>query len=147
MSIGIASFGGKLVTYIPKPNGKKQRKYPICFNDWIFYKLVADTGCYLLSSLPYELKTDVSLDEYIFRTDKHNVKGHWEWENGTVRVLEIPSTFHEHCIGAIIKFLGASVIPVASTNSDLLFCGATSECLVGFLYVLYSGYVSITHHL
>ena len=132
MSIGTASFGGKLVTYIPKPNGKKQRKYPIRFNDWIFYKLVADTSCYLSSRLPYELKTDVSLDEYIFQTDKHNVKGLWEWENGTVRVIELPSRFHATCVGTIIKLLGASVHPVACTNFDLLFCGATSEYFVGF---------------
>ena len=147
MSNGTASFGGKLVTYIPKPNGRKQRKYPICFNDWIFYKLVADTGCYLLSSLPYELKTDVSFDEYIFRTDKHNVKGLWEWENGTVRVLEIPSKFHEVCVGTINGELYSALRLVKNTPSGFLFPGATSECLVGFLYVLYFGYVSITHHL
>ena len=70
MSNGTASFGGKLVTYIPKPNGKKQRKYSICFNDWIFYKLVAD-----ISFVCFQVyKTGVILNEYIFQTNKHNVK-------------------------------------------------------------------------
>ncbi|CAG8718622.1 13814_t:CDS:2, partial [Ambispora leptoticha] len=97
--------------------------------------LVADTGCYLSSSLPYELKTDVSLDEYIFRTDKHNVKGLWEWENGTVRVIELPSKFHEIYVGTIMKFLGASVLPVcfyyspSLTNSNKKGCEADGSII------------------
>ncbi|CAG8582896.1 7504_t:CDS:2 [Ambispora gerdemannii] len=78
------------------------------------------------ATLPYELKTGVSLDEYILKTDKYKVKGLWEWENGTVRVIELPSMFHETCVATIMKFLGASVLPVASTNSDLIFFGATT---------------------
>ena len=132
MSSGTASFGGKLVTYIPKPNGKKQRKYSICFNDWIFYKLVADTSCYLSSRLPYKLKTDVSLDEYIFQTDKYNVKGLWEWENRTVRVIELPSRFHEICVGTINGELYSALRLVQNTFSGFLFPGATSECLLVF---------------
>jgi len=66
----------------------------------------------------------VSLDEYIFQTDKHNVKGLWEWE--------VPSPFHETCVGAIMKNLCASILPVECTNSDLILYGSTSEYFVGF---------------
>ncbi|CAG8640347.1 7944_t:CDS:2 [Paraglomus brasilianum] len=78
------------------------------------------------ATLPYELKTDVSLDEYIFQTDKHNVKGLWEWENGTVRVIEIPSKFHEHCVSTINGELYSALRLVKNTPSGFLFPGATT---------------------
>ncbi|KAF0552453.1 hypothetical protein F8M41_021771 [Gigaspora margarita] len=53
------------------------------------------------ASLPYVLETDVTLDEYITKTDKYNVKGLWEWENGSVLVTEIPSKFYEICVATI----------------------------------------------
>ena len=86
----------------------------------------------------------MSLDEYIFQTDKHNVKGLWEWENGTVCVIEIPSKFHKHCIGTINGELYSALRLVKNTPSGFLFSGATSECFASFLY---ARYVSITHHL
>ena len=44
----------------------------------------------------------VTLDEYIFQTDKHNVKSHWEWENGTVRVIELPSDFYGKSVATVV---------------------------------------------
>ena len=60
---------------------------PIYFDNWIFYELIANISCYLLSRLPYELVTDITYDAYVEQTDKHNIHGFWEWEDGTVRVI------------------------------------------------------------
>src|SRR2546421_8060390 len=103
MSIITASFGEILVTFIPKLSGMRPRKSPICFDDSIFYKLVTDISCYLLPSLPYVLKTGVKLQEFIFQTDKHNVKGYWKWKNQTVCIVELSSSFHDNCVGAILE--------------------------------------------
>ena len=88
---------------------------------------MVDIDCYLLPSLPYELKTGVTLDEYIFQTDKHNVKGLWEWENGTVRVIELPSDFHGKSVGTIVGELTIAFQAVRYTLSGITFSEATSE--------------------
>ncbi|CAG8611396.1 16011_t:CDS:2, partial [Cetraspora pellucida] len=78
------------------------------------------------ATLPYVLKTGVTLDEYIEQTDKHNVHALWEWENGTVRVIELPSSYHEDCIGTIIRKLGVVFDAVSNTPFDVIFSGATT---------------------
>ncbi|CAG8500627.1 17618_t:CDS:2, partial [Acaulospora colombiana] len=78
------------------------------------------------ATLPYVLKTDVTLDEYIKRTDMHNVHALWEWEKGTVRVIELPSSFHEDCIATIIAKLGAIFDVVSATSVGIKFSGATT---------------------
>ena len=81
------------------------------------------------SSLPYELATEVPFDTYVERTDKHNIHGLWEWENGTVFVIELPTKFHERCIGAIVREINLAIGGgVRSTNVDVLSDGSTSEC-------------------
>jgi hypothetical protein len=81
----------------------------------------------LLSSLPYELVTEVSYDTYVERTDKYNIHGWWEWENGTVRVIEVPTIFHERCVGSIVRDITFATVGVRSTNLDILYDGSTSE--------------------
>jgi len=80
------------------------------------------------------LKTHVTLDEYIFQTDKHNVKSLWEWENGTVRVIELPSDFHGKRVGTIVGELAIAFQAVRYTLSGVTFSEATSECFISFLY-------------
>src|SRR5581483_11126564 len=100
---------------------------------YFFYKLVADISCYLLPRLPYALKTHVTLDEYIFQTDKHNVKGLWEWENETVRVIKLPSDFHGKSVGTIVGELAIAFQAVRYTLSGVTFSEATSKGFIGFL--------------
>ncbi|CAG8726525.1 11409_t:CDS:2, partial [Dentiscutata erythropus] len=47
------------------------------------------------ASLPYELISDVSFEKFAERTDKHNVHGLWEWDQGKVVVYEPPLAPHE----------------------------------------------------
>jgi hypothetical protein len=127
----IASTGGKLVKCTRRPGGKRQRKsFYCCFNNLAILQanwlLIVDR-C-LLSSLPYELFTGVSYDTYVEHTDKYNIHGWWEWENGTVRVIELPSKFRERCVGAIVRQISSATGGVISTNVDILYDGSTSEC-------------------
>ncbi|RHZ67016.1 hypothetical protein Glove_303g157 [Diversispora epigaea] len=65
-------------------------------------------------TLPYELMTGVTLDEYIIQTDKHNVKGFWEWENNTVRVIEFSSGLTRFCGAMTTRTHGGGKEPNAS---------------------------------
>ena len=78
--------------------------------------------------MPYELVTGVSYDAYVEHTDKYNIHGWWEWENGTVRVIELPTKSHERCVGAIVQEVAIATSGVRSTNVGLLYDGSTSEC-------------------
>ncbi|CAG8664565.1 4008_t:CDS:2, partial [Racocetra fulgida] len=69
------------------------------------------------ATLPYVLKTNVTLDDYIIQTDKHNIKGFWEWEKDTVRVIEFPSRFHEVPVQAISMELSVTFYPVRDTSA------------------------------
>ncbi|CAG8602950.1 13859_t:CDS:2 [Funneliformis mosseae] len=77
-------------------------------------------------SLPYELVTDVSWEEYVEKTDKYNIHGLWDWENGAVNVIEIPSSFHDICVGAIVQQISGATISVMSTNQSILNFGSTT---------------------
>ncbi|RIA85765.1 hypothetical protein C1645_830316 [Glomus cerebriforme] len=44
------------------------------------------------ATLPYELATEVPFDTYVEHTDKYNIHGWWEWENGTVPIRNVRST-------------------------------------------------------
>ena len=79
------------------------------------------------SSLPYELATEVPFDTYVEHTDKYNIRW-WEWENGTVRVIELPTKFHGRCVGAVVRQISGVTMGVISTNVDILYDGSTSEC-------------------
>jgi hypothetical protein len=81
-----------------------------------------------LSSLPYELVTEVPFDTYVERTDKYNIHGWWEWENGTIRVIELPTGFHEHCVRAINDEVAIAIRNVRGTNVGIINDGSTSEC-------------------
>ena len=89
------------------------------------YKLIVDC---LLSSLPYELATKVSYDTYVECTDKYNIRGWWEWNNGTVHVIELPTLFHESCVGAIANEIVLAVGGLRSTNVGMIYFGSTCEC-------------------
>ncbi|CAG8636058.1 5044_t:CDS:2, partial [Diversispora eburnea] len=78
------------------------------------------------ATLPYELASDVSYDAYVEQTDKHNIHGWWEWENGTVRVVEFPSGFLESCVGAIVQEIYDTTRNVKGTYADILSLGATT---------------------
>ncbi|CAI2194041.1 14097_t:CDS:2 [Funneliformis geosporum] len=78
------------------------------------------------ATLPYELTTEVPFDTYVERTDKYNIHGWWEWKNGTVIVIELPTKFHERCVGAIIREINLVTGGVRSTNVDILYDGATT---------------------
>ncbi|CAG8643589.1 12602_t:CDS:1, partial [Cetraspora pellucida] len=60
--------------------------------------------------LPYELKSNVSWDQYVERTDKHNVHGMWEWNNGRVFVYELPSAPHESACAELIRLLSFAIV-------------------------------------
>jgi len=80
------------------------------------------------SRLPYELATEVPFDTYVEHTDKYNIHGWWEWENETVRVIELPTKFHERCVRAITDEIAIAIRNVRSTNVGILNDGSTSEC-------------------
>jgi len=94
---------------------------------------VADIHC--KKSLPYVLKTGMKLEDFIFQTDKHNVKGCWEWENATVRVVELPSSFREDAVITILERLVLACQTVINTPARIKFSGAPSECIIAFIYV------------
>ena len=72
--------------------------------------------------------TEVSFETYAEYTDKYNIKGWWEWENGTIRVIELPTKFHERCVRAINDEITLATGITRSTNVDILNDGSTSEC-------------------
>ncbi|RHZ45864.1 hypothetical protein Glove_645g6 [Diversispora epigaea] len=78
------------------------------------------------ATLPYELATDISFEAFAEQTDKHNIHSWWEWENGTVRVVEFPSGFHERGVGAITREINDATRNVKGTNADILSLGATT---------------------
>jgi len=71
------------------------------------------------ATLPYELATEVPFDTYVEHTDKYNIHGWWEWENGTVYVIELPTDFHEGCVRAIADEFAIAFSNVRSTNLGL----------------------------
>ncbi|CAI2191208.1 5657_t:CDS:2, partial [Funneliformis geosporum] len=79
------------------------------------------------ATLPYELATEVPFDTYVERTDKYNIHGWWEWENGTVRIIELPTIFHERCVGSIVRDITFATVGVRSTNLDILYDGSTTR--------------------
>ncbi|CAB5184468.1 hypothetical protein RhiirA5_411409 [Rhizophagus irregularis] len=76
--------------------------------------------------LPYKIATEVPYDTYVKHTDKYNIHGWWEWNNGTVCVVKLPSIFHKNCIGAISRQISLATGGVISTNADLFYLGATN---------------------
>ncbi|CAG8638634.1 23635_t:CDS:2 [Cetraspora pellucida] len=74
--------------------------------------------------LPYELKSNVSWDKYVERTDKHNVHGMWEWNNGKVFVYELPSAPHESACAGLIRLLNFELAGVFLTDYDFIFLGS-----------------------
>ncbi|RIA94865.1 hypothetical protein C1645_758964 [Glomus cerebriforme] len=77
-------------------------------------------------NLPYELAKDVPFDTYVEQTDKYNIHGFWEWENNTVRVIELPSSFHENCVNGIVRQISRQLGAVEGTNVDIFNYGATT---------------------
>lgn len=73
----------------------------------------------------------------------YNIHGWWEWENGTVNVIEFPLSIHETAVGAIIRQISTATAGVFGTNQDLLYFGSTSKYLAFF----YFEYFSITNNL
>nr|CAG8462060.1 283_t:CDS:2 [Entrophospora candida] len=78
------------------------------------------------ATLPYELATDITYDTYVEQTGKHNIRGFWEWENETVRVIEPPSEFHESCVCAIASEINEATFVMKGTNTAILSLGATT---------------------
>ncbi|CAG8516553.1 276_t:CDS:2, partial [Acaulospora colombiana] len=54
------------------------------------------------------------------------LQGLWEWENGSVLVTEIPSKFHEICVGTITVELGIALQALRKSPAGFLFYGATT---------------------
>ncbi|CAG8689972.1 14634_t:CDS:2, partial [Acaulospora colombiana] len=52
-------------------------------------------------------------------------------ENGTVRVNELPSSFHEECIGAVMAKLSVIFDVVSTTPVGIKFTGATTTKTCG----------------
>ncbi|CAG8502558.1 3543_t:CDS:2 [Acaulospora colombiana] len=61
----------------------------------------------------------------------HNVHALWEWENGTVQVIELPSSFHEDCVGAVNGELYSALQSVKNTPSGIKFSEATTTKTCG----------------
>ncbi|CAI2174797.1 14161_t:CDS:2 [Funneliformis geosporum] len=78
------------------------------------------------ASIPYELATDVSWEEYVEKTDKYNIHGWWEWENGTVNVIELPLRFHEYCVSAITQEIYEATRSVKCTYFGIFASGSMS---------------------
>ncbi|CAG8535034.1 11627_t:CDS:2, partial [Paraglomus brasilianum] len=79
------------------------------------------------ASLPYELAIDVSWEEYVEKTDKYNIHGWWEWENGVVRVIELSSLFHESGVDAVVRQIHRATENVMRTNYDIIGLGTASH--------------------
>ncbi|CAG8784552.1 17587_t:CDS:2, partial [Racocetra fulgida] len=76
--------------------------------------------------LPYELKSNVSWDQYAERTDKHNVHGMWEWKNGKVFVYELPAAPHESACAELMRSLNFALAGVYLTDYDFVSLGSMS---------------------
>jgi len=75
------------------------------------------------------------------------MKGFWEWENETIRVIELPSSFHEDTISALVEELYLAFSPVKGTPAKIKSCEARSECFIGFLFLsMFLFYVSVTYY-
>ena len=57
----------------------------------------------------------------------YNIRGWWEWENGTVYVTQLSSFYHGVCVGAIFQEFVTATRDVMHTDVDILGLGATSE--------------------
>ncbi|CAG8466569.1 2088_t:CDS:10 [Diversispora eburnea] len=100
--------------------GKQRKSFLFASTISYFIARIVNISCRLLSKLPYELASDISYDVYVEQTDKHNIHGWWDWENGTVRVVELPSGFHESGVGAIVRQINRATDGVMGTNADIL---------------------------
>ncbi|RIA83602.1 hypothetical protein C1645_860673 [Glomus cerebriforme] len=71
------------------------------------------------ASLLYVLATKVSWKEYAEKTDKYKIHGWWEWKAGTVRVIQLPSIFHDEAISAITAPIIAATFGLRGTNQAI----------------------------
>ncbi|CAI2186830.1 4598_t:CDS:2 [Funneliformis geosporum] len=78
------------------------------------------------ATLPYELSTEVPFYTYVERTDKYNIHNWWEWENGTICIIELPTKFHERCIRAVSNEVAIATRNMRSTNVSILNDGSTT---------------------
>ncbi|KAF0450501.1 hypothetical protein F8M41_002176 [Gigaspora margarita] len=69
-------------------------------------QLIVDIGCHLLQ---------------VYR------QGCWEWDNGTVRVVEFHSIYHESTVSAIMEQLYEMTKLVKWTLDDIKSCGSTTK--------------------
>jgi hypothetical protein len=77
-----------------------------------------------VSSLPYTLVKNVSLEEYELRVEKFNVHGCWDWTANKVIIYEFPSKPHETFIGEISRIIMVKTDPVSGTNAHIGSLGA-----------------------
>ncbi|CAJ0634295.1 7687_t:CDS:2 [Entrophospora sp. SA101] len=75
-------------------------------------------------SPPYVLVEGVTLEEYERRGDFFNIHGLWEWSNGTVTIIEFPSTRHEICVSSITRVLLYQCNAVAFTDAEIYGLGS-----------------------
>ena len=90
----------------------------------------------MLYSLPYKLAIDVSWEDYVEKTDKCNIHGWWEWENGVVRVIELSSLFHESGVDAVVRQIHRATENVMRTNYDIIGLGTASKYFAFFFLIL-----------
>jgi len=83
--------------------------------------------------LPYVLKTNVTAEEFIRRTDFFNVRGMWEWDDGTVRVYELPRAPHGTAVGALKGRVVLATGAVMGTNDGLIDMDTTTMVGRGLL--------------
>ncbi|CAH1769258.1 10364_t:CDS:2, partial [Entrophospora sp. SA101] len=75
--------------------------------------------------LPYVLVEGVTLEEYERRGDVFNIHGLWEWSNGTVTIIEFPSTRHDVCVCSITKVLLYQCNAVTFTDAEVYALGSS----------------------
>jgi hypothetical protein len=78
------------------------------------------------------LATNVSWKEYAEKIDKYKIHSRWEWEAGTVRVIQFPTRFHEEAVNAITAPIVSATFGLRNTNQAIRRPGSTSECLTCF---------------
>ncbi|RHZ82617.1 hypothetical protein Glove_107g6 [Diversispora epigaea] len=74
--------------------------------------------------LPYLLAESITYEEYERRGDMFNVHGCWEWCNGKVIIIELPSDPHEICICSISRELMNCCGSVIHTDAEIYGLGS-----------------------
>ncbi len=63
------------------------------------------------------------------------MKGFWEWENETIHVIKLSSSFYKNTISKLIKILELAFSPMDGISIKIKSCEVRSKCFISFLFL------------